>query len=222
MSIRCRYFDSLARQRGFTLIELLVVICVITVLSAMLFTVIVRAKDSARQATCISNLRQIGVAFQMYMDDFERRPIQLDGLVKAGYISDPQILICLDDPTGNRAAKFWQDISDAPKLSVPTSYLYFSGYWPDDYWQRLMALGPTAPIVVCQCHGDRTGNFESSSVLGEYENKVLRLNLDGSVRVGNITWARGKNPEMGSWILFNPWKLLTGKPGEPPFDDQPH
>jgi len=57
------------RRRGFTLIELLVVIAIIAVLAAILFPVFARAKASARQTTCLSNLKQIGASLALYMAD---------------------------------------------------------------------------------------------------------------------------------------------------------
>jgi prepilin-type N-terminal cleavage/methylation domain-containing protein len=56
------------RKRGFTLVELLVVIAIIAILAAILFPVFARAKRSAQQAKCISNLAQIGKAISLYMD----------------------------------------------------------------------------------------------------------------------------------------------------------
>lgn len=56
---------------GFTLIELLVVIAIIAILAAILFPVFAQARDKARQATCISNLKQIGIALQMYAQDYD-------------------------------------------------------------------------------------------------------------------------------------------------------
>ena len=56
-------------RRGFTLIELLVVIAIISILAAILFPVFAQAREKARQASCESNMRQIGMAAHMYMDD---------------------------------------------------------------------------------------------------------------------------------------------------------
>jgi prepilin-type N-terminal cleavage/methylation domain-containing protein/prepilin-type processing-associated H-X9-DG protein len=59
------------RRPGFTLIELLVVIAVIAILAGILFPVFAQAREKARQATCISNLRQISTALMMYTQDHD-------------------------------------------------------------------------------------------------------------------------------------------------------
>jgi prepilin-type N-terminal cleavage/methylation domain-containing protein/prepilin-type processing-associated H-X9-DG protein len=56
-------------RRGFTLIELLVVIAIIGILAAMVFPVFARARESARKAVCLSNVKNIALAFQMYLGD---------------------------------------------------------------------------------------------------------------------------------------------------------
>jgi prepilin-type N-terminal cleavage/methylation domain-containing protein/prepilin-type processing-associated H-X9-DG protein len=60
-----------APRNGFTLIELLVVIAIIAILAAILFPVFAQAREKARQATCQSNLSQIGKAFLMYAIDYD-------------------------------------------------------------------------------------------------------------------------------------------------------
>lgn len=56
-------------KQGFTLIELLVVIAIIAILAAIMFPVFNKARDSARRTQCLSNMKQMGIAFRMYMDD---------------------------------------------------------------------------------------------------------------------------------------------------------
>jgi prepilin-type N-terminal cleavage/methylation domain-containing protein/prepilin-type processing-associated H-X9-DG protein len=56
---------------GFTLIELLVVIAIIAILAGILFPVFAQAREQARKTTCASNLRQVGVAIGMYVQDFD-------------------------------------------------------------------------------------------------------------------------------------------------------
>jgi len=57
------------RRQGFTLIELLVVIAIIGILAAMVFPVFARARESARKAVCLSNVKNIALAIQMYLAD---------------------------------------------------------------------------------------------------------------------------------------------------------
>jgi prepilin-type processing-associated H-X9-DG protein/prepilin-type N-terminal cleavage/methylation domain-containing protein len=60
-----------SRSCAFTLIELLVVIAIIALLAAILFPVFAQAREKARQAACMSNMKQIAMAARMYMDDFD-------------------------------------------------------------------------------------------------------------------------------------------------------
>ena len=62
------------RRRGFTLIELLVVIAIIAILAAMLFPVFARARESARKIQCLANVKNIALAYQMYLTDYDRMP----------------------------------------------------------------------------------------------------------------------------------------------------
>jgi len=78
------------RTRGFTLIELLVVIAIIAILAAILFPVFARAREKARQASCLSNVKQLGLANLMYLQDYdETYPI---GMTSVGFANGVSVL----------------------------------------------------------------------------------------------------------------------------------
>ena len=111
----------MTQRRGFTLIELLVVIAIIAILAAILFPVFARAREKARQSSCLSNVKQIGLATLAYVQDYdERLPAhQRQGRVMTvqtqvgPYMKNEQLWVCpsqsdlyyyyWDNPTGTAA-----------------------------------------------------------------------------------------------------------------------
>ena len=76
----CFLMKSFQNRVAFTLIELLVVIAIIAILAAILFPVFGRARENARRSSCQSNMKQIGLAFAQYTQDYdERLPLSTDG-----------------------------------------------------------------------------------------------------------------------------------------------
>ena len=115
------------KAKGFTLIELLVVIGIIAIIAAILFPVFAKVREKARQITCASNMRQLGLAFAQYTDDYdERLPSAIDsGFGGAGstggwifmnasgplvlnpaagsifpYVKSTKVYVCPDDANG--------------------------------------------------------------------------------------------------------------------------
>lgn len=97
------------RMRGFTLIELLVVIAIIAILAAILFPVFAQARESARVASCLSNMRQLGLGISMYSQDYDENlplrrivdPTYTEGSWKHlvyPYVKNLQIFRCPTNP----------------------------------------------------------------------------------------------------------------------------
>lgn len=89
------------RNRAFTLIELLIVIAILALLAAILFPAFLQAQEKARAASCTSNLKQIGVAFQMYAQDYDQRTLLSEQTVAQcprallnPYIKSNQLWVC--------------------------------------------------------------------------------------------------------------------------------
>jgi prepilin-type N-terminal cleavage/methylation domain-containing protein len=104
---------------GFTLIELLVVIAIIAILAAILFPVFAQAREQARKISCLSNIKQIGLANTMYLQDYDETFLmawQPSGAWMASL--DPYIKSSLDQQNIWNTKGIWHCPSDSQGVSI--------------------------------------------------------------------------------------------------------
>jgi prepilin-type N-terminal cleavage/methylation domain-containing protein len=122
-------------NRGFTLIELLVVIAIISILAAILFPVFAQAREKARQTSCLSNLRQIGMAALTYVQDYD------DHLPTSGSSGGQ------GDLTGN-LQPYTKQLYGQGIWRCPSHEPFTSGNWTSSYGYNiayLLEAGPDYP-----------------------------------------------------------------------------
>jgi len=115
--------------KGFTLIELLVVIAIIAILAAILFPVFARARENARRASCMSNLKQISMGVMQYTQDYDER-------MPSNYVS----------LNGGAVTRWWADLIQ-PYVKNYQLYVCPSDSTPGSYpWNR--GAGDVNPLVL--------------------------------------------------------------------------
>jgi len=178
-------------RRGFTLIELLVVIAIIAILAAILFPVFARAREKARQTSCLSNMKELGLGELMYVQDYDEhfspnysysdggnQLFWWDDMIQP-YVNNRQIFICPSDEPAEYTYR------RPPGLPNPLQFSYSANAMGDnsatDYGAggpirgsgngRAMALvkEPAQCIMLCEAntrevsHADRTDCYDSDN-----------------------------------------------------------
>ena len=194
------------RPAAFTLLELLTVIVLISLLIAISIPVFTRVKARSREKVCISNMRQLGMAFNMYMQDYDgQRPGRLFALLPI-YVSSPSLLICPSDKTGNYSYLTWGNKSVPHHVwPFPQSYDYFEP--SDKIWNALEARGSGAGYLFDRCHGLPFGPSPQDRPV-DLVGHTLRLNMDGSAVTREIHYPQAST-------VLNTWYLENFNPGEP-------
>jgi len=168
------------KKHAFTLIELLVVIAIIAILAAILFPVFAQARAKARQTTCLSNMKQIGIAVLMYTQDNDETlpPSNYSAAPASGnvgwyFMVDPYVKASIPGSMaqlGNRKLSIfvcpeyersaWSATLNTPTRSYMANRMLFGGYdrnLPTQYWEAPKALAamqaPAQVVMVAEAAG---------------------------------------------------------------------
>jgi prepilin-type N-terminal cleavage/methylation domain-containing protein/prepilin-type processing-associated H-X9-DG protein len=203
--------STFRKASAFTLIELLVVIAIISILAAILFPVFARARENARRASCMSNQKQLALAFMMYTQDFDERLPAHYGYVEAGvvhswpvvlepYAKSRQLFFCPSDTLHNSS----NAISTA-NVSYGYNYYYLSAQPGGP--TSLAAIGSPSETLLT---GDTSPNAAGYTIYYSGANMPTDIHLDGcnfSFVDGHVKWMLTA-PVIATWGKTNSlWDL---------------
>ena len=197
---------------GFTLVEMLVVVAILAVLMAIILPVVSRAMESGRATSCTSQMRQIGKALQLYIDDYNLRPPKLASLSPA-YVSDRRLFLCPSDRWISDGGWAWSNwgkyTTPLESWPFPISYGFFFPRLTvatETSWEKIKVQPGRPGYLVCVLHGQSTGSGLSPGDAHYFKGRFLRLCFDGSVVTRQFDDRR----------RFSTWKYLTDQDKEPP------
>jgi len=212
------------KRKGFTLIELLVVIAIIAILAAILFPVFAKAREKARQATCLSNLKELGLSTLMYVQDYdEMYPTtwfdwpygRLTYVVP--YVKNTGIMKCPDDPLTPIAAGY-PAVSYA--INAGSDYChtlcgYFNGASIVSHAASLASVkSPASVLMMCDINPEYNvndyGEFISSFYPSVPRNLEPGIHTDGmnfNFADGHSKWYRttGALPTSSYGLWWSQW-----------------
>ena len=182
-------------RKGFTLIELLVVIAIIAILAAILFPVFARVRETARQTSCLSNLRQYSLATLMYAEDHdELLPMSaaLHGTciatfygIVAPYVKNEQVTRCPTEPEAMDINKIYAGaVTACPGTPRFTSYSTNLALFVDGFGGNApVSLGAlNRPTDTVMLYDGNVASDETQPVQARHNESFVAAHVDGHVK----------------------------------------
>jgi len=213
--------NEMRTKKGFTLIELLVVIAIIAILAAILFPVFAKAREKARQASCGSNYKQLGLGLMQYVQDYDETFPYVDNRLVGGayvyyyfmepYLKSSKILVCPSNKNG--------PIMNCANGGAP--WVLLGCYWGTPYQNgaTLAELQVPSQIVafyedgLTEPNGDFFGSFRYNDMWGGWSGTYnpavkpphsdgINMNFaDGHVKWFNATSCPANDPTWSAYSI---------------------
>ena len=220
------------RQLGFTLIELLVVIAIIAIIAAILFPVFAKVREKARQTTCASNQKQIGLAMIAYVQDNDGMyPVTVAG---AGvsyfngivgnilyctypYLKAPNVFGCPSNPASVKLADYGDTLTQYPHIyaGYSTTFQLFSPFFGAPHSEAWLQE-PSSKIMITETQAYAGSGLDGALAWDDWAGKAAfermvfsghtgRMNAlfcDGHVKSVKPDQTAGANGAINMWGKF--------------------